>query len=108
VSMTKQQIALKKQELDMRRLSIRQHRQALREDSLQYCRRPSTLLSAALSGFVLGRLLPPLLRPRKPQPARLPSRLLDPFVQMIPVLVFERVRHALQQRTKTPNHRENP
>lgn len=107
MSSAEERIATKSQALDRRRQSIGQQRFALRENALQCCRRPSTLGIAAVSGFVLARLLPPLLRSHHTQHPRRPVGLLDPYLQMIPVLVFEHLRQALLRRTQTLNHRQS-
>ena len=98
---TEPRIAWKSQALEMRRQNLRQRRHALRKDALRYCARPSTLGVAAVSGFLLARIFPPLIKSGTPPQAGQPSRLLDPYLQMIPVLVFERLRLALMRRSYT-------
>jgi hypothetical protein len=100
------QIALKSRRLEMRRQSLQQHRAALRESALRYCRKPSTLGAAALSGFVLARLFASL-RSHHQLTTPSPSRVLDPLLQMIPVLLVERVRQAMVRRTQRLNYRQN-
>jgi hypothetical protein len=105
---TEQQIQVKNHALDWRRQSMRQHGHALRADALRYCARPSTLGAAALSGFLLARILPPLTRSsNKPLQSGQPAKLLEQLVQLIPVIVVERIRYALLRRQHTRNYREN-
>ena len=105
MSSPSERIATKNLELETRKLSLQARRQQLREDALRYCRRPATLGIAAASGFVLARLLPPLLRSRHPQKPKQPFHLLEPYLQMIPVLVFEYLRQTLVRPAR--NTRQN-
>jgi len=106
---TEQQLLVKNQVLDMRRQSIRHHGRALRADALQYCARPSTLGAAALSGFLLARIVPPLVRSRnQPSQAPRPTKLMDQLVQLIPIIVVERIRYALLRREHARNYQEIP
>jgi len=92
-----QQIALKLQSISLRQQRMLRHRRELRDHSLDYCRQPSTLFKAALTGFVLALLIPPgrVTRPQADKQTILSSFIVEELAKLLPVLLFYSVRGML-------------
>jgi len=84
------QIALQVQVMDLRRQVMRHHKEQLRTGALAYCRKPSTLAAAALSGFLIGRLSPPITAMGGPI-------IKHQFAKILPLLVLQNLGDLLDR-----------
>ncbi len=90
------QIALKLQSISLRQQRMLRHRREMHDYFLDYCRQPSTLFKAALSGFVLALLIPPgRVRPQTDKRTTPTSFIVGELAKLLPLLLFYGVRGML-------------